>query len=94
MWCKNGRWRSRIKQGFQIERKNIVKPISILLKQLLCKHTEQECITNFSGEYINNISNSKYTYRSAWRCVKCNKLIYHEESNPDCNIINWQAKDY
>ena len=71
-----------------------MKPISILFKQLLCKHTEQECITNFSGDYINNISNSKYTYRSAWRCVKCNKLIYHEESNPDCNIINWQAKDY
>ena len=21
-------------------------------------------------------------------------VIYHEESNPDCNIINWQAKDY
>ena len=70
-----------------------MKSISTLIKQLLCNHDKQECITNFSGDYINNISNSKYTYRSAWRCVKCNKLIYHEESNPDCNIINWQAKE-
>ena len=70
-----------------------MKPISTLIKQLLCNHDKQECITNFSGEYINAISTNKI-YRSAWRCVKCNKLIYHEESNPDCNIINWQAKDY
>ena len=71
-----------------------MKPISTLIKQLLCKHTEQECITNFSGDYINNISNSKHTYRSAWRCTECNKVIYHEEICPDCKIVNWQAKDY
>ena len=70
-----------------------MKPISTLIKQLLCKHTEQECITNFSGDYINNISNSKHIYRSAWRCKDCNKVIYHEELDANCKIINWQAEN-
>lgn len=68
-----------------------MKPISILIKQFLCKHVEQECITNFYGDYIDNVSNSKHTYRSAWRCRECNKVIYHKELNPDCKLINWQA---
>lgn len=62
-----------------------------LIKQLLCKHEEQECITNFHGDYINTIS-TKHTYRSAWRCRKCNKLIYHEELEPSCKVVNWQAQ--
>lgn len=68
-----------------------MKSIFTMLAQLFCKHESQECITNFSDDCL-IANNPKHTYRSAWRCKKCNKLIYHEEFEPSCKVVNWQAK--
>ena len=60
-----------------------------LLKQLRCKHQNQECMTNFYGDFIDVVSTHKKIIRSAWRCKDCGKVIYKEILGEDCKVINW-----
>ena len=51
--------------------------ISRLVKQMLCKHKDQQFVRNIYGDEINRIS-TKHIYRSEFRCKTCGKLIYHQ----------------
>ena len=59
-----------------------------LFKRILCKHINQECMSNFYGDFINVVSNRKII-RSVWRCKDCGKIIYKEVLGEDCKVINW-----
>lgn len=59
-----------------------------IIKRLRCKHTNQECMSNFYGDFINIISVKK-VYRSAWVCKDCGKVIYSEYLEPSCKITNF-----
>ena len=60
------------------------------IKSIFCKHKEKECLTNFNGEYINIVSTFFKTYRSAYQCKCCGKIIFDTELNLDCKTINWR----
>lgn len=59
-----------------------------LFKRILCKHINQECMSNFYGDFINIVSNRKII-RSVWRCKDCGKIIYKEILGENCKVINW-----
>lgn len=57
-----------------------------LVKQIFCEHKEQEHLMNIYGDYINYISPINKTYRSIWKCKKCDKIIYKEILGPEKKI--------
>ena len=57
-----------------------------LVKQILCEHKEHDHLMNIYGDYINYISPINKTYRSIWKCKKCDKIIYKEILGPEKKI--------
>ena len=57
-----------------------------IIKQLFCKHSDKECITNLYGDYIHY-----YNCRSIHRCKHCGKEIKGKQLNKGCKIINFKT---
>ena len=57
-----------------------------IIKKMFCKHNEIVHVLNIHGDYINYISPIGKTYRSIWRCKKCDKFIYKEQLGPEKKV--------
>ena len=60
------------------------------IKQLRCKHLDCIPISNICGDFVNEISPIGKTYRCAYECLNCGKIIYKETYNDDCKIVNFK----
>ena len=57
-----------------------------LIKRLTCKHTNQTCISNIHGDWINFCN-----CRSVWVCKDCGKVFHKWDLYKDCKVVNFNA---
>lgn len=63
-----------------------------LIKEILCKHKNQICLTNCYGDFILHVSTRKQITRSIWKCHDCGKVFLKPTLDPNCKYTNFHKK--